>query len=190
MDPVTYSSTVACCIWWLTKHTTYRALVLRVIAGCLQLVPLFGDLYRPRTPREAERALDHIATTGDLVYLLANILLFVTLVEIAGGYIICVNGPSVPSLSRNIPRAAMLAWAFILLVLAITEFGLDQSLATRWWWEDDNYTFRDRLEDEIIVYRLLGALVVLSWLTTLPLLGYGAFVVHKTRANPLLRSVC
>lgn len=154
------------------------------------MLDLYGDLYGTLASRQVSRALEHAIPTGDFFHSLSNILLFVTLVEIAGGYVICANGPSAPNSGPKFARGAVLTWGFILFALAIAQFGFDQSLVTRTFEDDDFGYYYEGVRLKIKVYRFAGALTILFWLTTLPILGYGAAAVHKTTARLELRSVC
>ncbi|KAL2155844.1 hypothetical protein VTH82DRAFT_586 [Thermothelomyces myriococcoides] len=152
----------------------------------MQLVVLYGD-WHSSSSRRIWGALEHLAPVAALFHTLTVILLFVTFVEIAGGYIICVNGPSTASLSRKFIRGVIFAWAFVLFTLTITQFGLNESLVARSR-VDDDYTYTEELREKITLYRVAGVIRILSWLTTLPILGYGVFIVNKTKDNPFLRS--
>ncbi|KAL2172671.1 hypothetical protein VTG60DRAFT_4117 [Thermothelomyces hinnuleus] len=163
------------------------SMVLYVTTGALRLYEAYGD-YDHDIAEQLDRAESYTNDTALFFERLANIFLFVTFVEIAGGYMFCLKGAGEPSPIRRLGRFIMLAWAFVLVVLTIAEFGLDQSAASRYSVSEDvEADFGGFVSTLTNLIRLGGALWIMTWLTTLPILGYGASVVHKTKGHPLLR---
>ncbi|KAL2149272.1 hypothetical protein VTH82DRAFT_8620 [Thermothelomyces myriococcoides] len=163
-------------------------LLLRVGHGSLDAALTFDYQSNYRVKEQMIQALYHINQTGDFFHRLSTISLFITFAEIAGGYIICLNPSSGPSTGRKFARGATFGWAVVLLILAISELGFAQAIITR---SQEDIGYRSSLDysrDSLSAARLAGGLFILSWLTTLSILGYGAAVVHKAKTHPFLRS--
>src|SRR5690606_1186866 len=55
---------------------------------------------------------------------IGDILLYVTFVQLASGFRLCLRDKSLPSSSRKAGLIAILAWSFVLLAITIASFGL------------------------------------------------------------------
>jgi hypothetical protein len=122
---------------------------------------------------------------GSLFSNLADIFLFITVVEIAGGFLLCLKGAAAPIPMRKFGRIAILAWSVVLFALVIASFGLSHDLVTRM----DSMRSSAVYAAQISLTRLNGAVIIMFWLTSIPMLGFAAYVVHNTKKHELLRSV-
>ncbi|KAK4248054.1 hypothetical protein C7999DRAFT_40687 [Corynascus novoguineensis] len=136
------------------------------------------------SPRSLSLTATYLAGAAEFFGNLASIFLYITLVELASGFLFCLKTPGEPSSSRRLGRFAILGWSFVLFALAISRLGLYEALYSRHNIEE----YEVYLNSLANLNRLGTALIVLLWLTSLPVMGYAAFVVHKTRQHPLLRS--
>jgi hypothetical protein len=142
-------------------------------------------------------AISHISATGYFFANLADICLFITFIELASGFMLCLKGDGKPAPSRRISRFAILAWGFVLFAVSISYFGLAHAAASRY-----RRAYTDPLgradrarelaeynRDALTLSRLAASFEILKWLTSIPMLGAGSYVVHKTRNHEILRSV-
>jgi len=173
--------------WMKAVFPTWNlSLMLYTVKGGLQAWTWFDD-FTSSESRALNQIISHLGSVAGFLNYVASIFLFITLVELAGGYLLCLKGGGEPSPIRRFARIAVLAWSFVLLVLVIAEFGLNESYITRF----SRVTTLNRdsyYSASLTLLRLDSANYILFWLTTLPILGYCAFVVHKTRALEQLRS--
>ncbi|KAL2259524.1 hypothetical protein VTK26DRAFT_6781 [Humicola hyalothermophila] len=137
----------------------------------------------------ARQASAHVAATGVFFEHLANILLFITLVELASGVLLCLNGGQ-PTASRKRNRIIVLVWGLVLFILAIANLGIKQSYVVRFFDDSSLYSdsYREVRELGRTLNRLGGAMAILMWLTSLPILALTSWVVHITKHHPILRS--
>lgn len=133
---------------------------------------------------------NYLAGAADFFGNLASILLYITLVELASGFLFCLKPPGEPSSSRRLGRFAILGWSFVLFALIISRLGVFEAFYSRYTIIEDESEYEGYFNTLATLTRLGTAVIVLLWLTSLPVMGYAAFVVHKTRQHPLLRSVC
>lgn len=135
---------------------------------------------------EIFEAGSHVSITGLFFQSLGTILIFITLVELASGISLCLNGGQ-PTASRKVSRIAILAWGFVLLVLSIALLGLRQSYTVRLY--DENASTRNLAKDSLTITRLVIALDILMWITSLPIVVLACHVVNKAKDHPILRTV-
>jgi hypothetical protein len=137
---------------------------------------------------ELQRAITHIAITGSFFLYLASIFLFITFVELAGGYRLCLKNPTETSRTRKFGRIGILAWSVVLFVLVVSLFGLRHSATARYTSYDDYVDSLTLLNAQVTNLRLEGAVKVLLWLTSIPMVVLGSVTVHKAKNHPLHRS--
>ncbi|KAH6842711.1 hypothetical protein B0I37DRAFT_202135 [Chaetomium sp. MPI-CAGE-AT-0009] len=137
---------------------------------------------------QLRQTITHLAITGHFFLYLASILLFITFVELAGGYMLCLKNPTETSRSRKFGRIGILAWSAVLFVLVISLFGLRHSVTARYNSYDDYEASLTFLNVYITNIRLEGAVKILLWLTSIPMVVLGSFTVHKAKNHPLHRS--
>ncbi|SPQ26763.1 85cdf562-f45b-45db-9785-5f16b4bb7273 [Thermothielavioides terrestris] len=169
------------------------ASILYLVVAGVRAAQYYDHHIDPDTSFQFDRAVTHTAITANFFENVANILLFVTLVELASGFLYCLSGGQPPSI-RKFSRIAVLAWGLVLFGLSIGLFGFDQSTAVSFYraaaptyglLEEDFLSF---VPDEVAIDRLGGAVDILMWITSIPVLAYSAYVVHRTKTNPVLRS--
>lgn len=150
----------------------------------------FGDGYYYNSSDEAaiNAAANYIGTTGYLFNNVANILLPITFVELIGGFLLCFKGPTEPNPIKKFGRIAILAWSGLLLVLTIALFGLQISSNVKYT-SFSSSSFDSYYSDQTTLIQFDGAVTILFWLTTLPLVGLAAFLVHKVKGHAFLRGV-
>ena len=135
-----------------------------------------------------EKIIAHLGAAGSFFENVADILLFITFVELAGGFLLCVTGQ--PSSVRKVGRFAILGWSVVLFALAVAYFGLSNSYAVRFITLSSQANQRaSELQAVLTMNRLVGAIKILYWLTSIPMLALASFVVHKTKTHELLRGV-
>jgi hypothetical protein len=136
-----------------------------------------------------QRAIDHIYATANFLLHLAEIFLFITFVELAGGYMLCLKNPSDISRTRKFGRIGILAWSALLFVMVLTTFALRHSFVVNY---PDVYEGDSTLASfnaQITNLRVEGAVTILLWLTSIPMVGLASFTVHKAKDHQLLRHV-
>ena len=175
--------------WRLTNTLPYRSLVLNVAMGGL-LSFAYSSYDIPSAVDDLYLTSNYLSAAAGFFGYLASILLNITLVELAGGFLFCLKPPGEPSSSRRLGRFAILGWSFVLFALSVSRLGLSEAFYSRHTVLEDESEYEDYFNALATINRIGTALVVLFWLTNLPILGYAAFVVHKTRQHPLLRGVC
>ncbi len=130
----------------------------------------------------------HLGAVGSFFENVADILLFITFVELAGGFLLCATGQ--PSSIRKVGRFAILGWSVVLFALAVAYFGLYNSYAVRYITLSSQSNQRaSELQAVLTMNRMVGATKILMWLTSIPTLALASFVVHKTKSHELLRGV-
>ncbi|KAK0671875.1 hypothetical protein QBC41DRAFT_353804 [Cercophora samala] len=147
------------------------------------------------------RALQHIA----------DILLFITFVEIGSGFVLCLNGAK-KAPSRKQLRYAAFGWSVVLLTLALTHFGLriqaDFTQKSRlkeldgfdtdaWAYPASEAGRKDRLlraeiqdahfDSLVKSSRLHSTVNICLWITSLPTLAFASYVLHHTKENIMLK---
>jgi hypothetical protein len=162
-----------------------------LVWSALRIWLYYGDDFPYRYSSPAlSRVISHISIMGSFFEHVAEIMLFVTLVELGSGFLLCQNGGQ-PTAIRKPNRIAVLVWGAILFILAISLMGVNHSVIGRSY---DVSASRDSDSDSIIndiihLVRLEGAVSILLWLTTIPVLAFASYVVHTTKNNHALRSV-
>lgn len=141
---------------------------------------------------EILRSISHIRATGLFLKNLADIFLLITFVELANGFLLCLKGPGEPSRVRKFGRWAILAWGFVLFAISLGLFGASTSFYVRAYGDfptdSDDYV-SDLLNEQMNLNRLLGALKILLWISTMPTVVLASLVMHKTKHHNILRSV-
>ncbi|KAK3312997.1 hypothetical protein B0H66DRAFT_644124 [Apodospora peruviana] len=143
------------------------------------------------------QALQYIAILGLLFRNIADVLLLVTFAELASGVSICLHGGlekkgAAPFSKVRVGRYAAYAIVFVLFLLAIVYFGIKTEFSARYYkWHDEILEMAD--ENGIVnnpppmpiparsTDHLYSAINILLWVSLLPIIGYGSYVVHKAR---------
>ncbi|KAK4039064.1 hypothetical protein C8A01DRAFT_36964 [Parachaetomium inaequale] len=161
------------------------ALLFWLVYGALNVWDWFGDSYYSRgyTRAKLYEVMNRISIMGNFFSNLADIFLFITVVEIAGGFLLCLKGAAEPIPMRRFSRIAILAWAVVLFALVIASFGLNHDLASR----SNTITLSTYEGIRTTLIRLNGAVSIMFWLTSMPMLFFAAYVVHNTKKHELLR---
>jgi hypothetical protein len=144
---------------------------------------------------EILQAMNHLSATGDFFRHLADTFLFITFVELANGFRLCVQVPGEPSKMRKFSRIAAFVWGFVLVAVALGLFGAANAHWVRVR-EVENSSTRLRVNEGEKLARnfdhliqLEGALTILFWLTTIPAIVLASFAQHKAKLNGILSSV-
>lgn len=141
---------------------------------------------------DVDNAGSHLFSVGSFILAIANILLLVTLAELASGFLLCVKGKPLAKPAR----ISILASAGLLFILSIVAVGLSSKAITSIY--DYNKTSSRRRtsaqraardQDILNANRMSGALAVLLWLASLPILGLISWVVYEVRKARHLRNV-
>ncbi|KAH6617128.1 hypothetical protein F5144DRAFT_596192 [Chaetomium tenue] len=135
------------------------------------------------------QAVDHVSATGNFLLQLASIFLFITFVELAGGYMFCLQNPHETSRTRKIGRISILGWSVVLFAMVLTVFALHHSYAVTYAHVYDGYHTGASFSAQMTMTRMELAVRVLLWITSIPMVGLASFTVHKTKNHQLLRSV-
>ena len=168
-----------------------RALVLFTasfsLVTWLQIIFDSDDIdYDRNTLNAIARTSDKIWGVSWLFKYLSDILILVTLVELASGFVLCITGAN----RLRMPiRFAALGLAFVLFIIDIAWFGLLMKYFDAYYAYLDDSSPRAVVPDVRMLQRLSGSLDILLWLASLPIVGYAGYVVHKARAAPHLRNV-
>ncbi|KAK4238354.1 hypothetical protein C8A03DRAFT_15175 [Achaetomium macrosporum] len=166
------------------------ALGLNLIWSALRIWLYYGEdiyMYTSFSRRSLDRAISHISVMGSFFQHLADILLFVTFVELGSGFLLCQNGGQ-PTPIRRSNRIAILVWGAVLLVLSIALMGVNHSTIGRSYDASSSAESDNAISDIVSLIRLEGAVTILMWLTSIPVLAFASYVVHKTKNNYALRS--
>jgi hypothetical protein len=160
---------------------------------------VFDGYESPVAYGEINLAIGHLGATAIFFKHLADTFLFITFVELANGFMLCVQGPGEPSKIRKFSRIAAFAWAFVLVAVALGFFGATNAHLVRFRelidssrGNDDESLFREgeRLNREgERLSRLQQALTILFWLTTIPAIVLASIAQHKARLHGILSSV-
>ncbi|KAK0702885.1 hypothetical protein B0T21DRAFT_378192 [Apiosordaria backusii] len=165
----------------------------------------FGPIGRAERLRQA---VYHIFHTARALQNIADILLFVTFVELGSGFVFCLNGAKKTPIRRYLRYTAFL-WAVILLTLALmllairTEAdvtfyqwasagAMRQGGVVDWqeWEQYQAYIAQARgpyVEKLARTSRLHNALNICLWVTSFPTLGFASYVLHKAKENIILK---
>ena len=161
------------------------------IRGGLLLWMVFGDeYYYVSETIVIQRVMSHLAALGLFLEHVADIFLLITFVELASGFLLCLQGPGQPSSTRKVSRIAILVWSLVLFALAVALFGLQNSYAVRFISVSSQASRRTSMYQAVrTINQLAGALKILLWLTSILTLAAAAYVVHKTKNHEILRGV-
>ncbi|KAK4126973.1 hypothetical protein N657DRAFT_640856 [Parathielavia appendiculata] len=177
------------------------SLSLYTVSGALNLWSTSDDAYEYLDSDalvNVQVAANHVNATAFFFANLAQICLFITYIELANGFMLCLKGDAKAAPSRRFARIAISAWGFVLFALAVSSFSVSHALGVRFRriLTDDYSTSRERSSataaynrDAHTLTRLLIALDILKWLTSLIMLSAASVVVHRTRNNKILRKV-
>ncbi|KAK4174577.1 hypothetical protein QBC36DRAFT_38391 [Triangularia setosa] len=170
-----------------------------------------ADLRFARNIEYLQPAIYHIFFAARTFQNITDILLFVTFVELGGGFVFCLNGGQ-KTTSRRYMRYAAFLWAAVLLTLAVTLLAIRTEADTTYvarmmdlhpiggpWISSSDHEawqrFRYSVEDVERAYlnqltktsRLHNTLNICLWITSFPTLGFGSFALHKSKENIMLK---
>jgi ABC-type multidrug transport system fused ATPase/permease subunit len=134
------------------------------------------------------RAVDHVSATGNFLLQLASIFLFITFVELAGGYMFCLKNPNETSRTHKFGRISILVWSVVLFAMVLSVFALRHSYVVKYADVYDRYDTEASFKARLTNTRMELAVRILLWLTSIPMVGLASFTVHKTKNHQLLRS--
>lgn len=121
---------------------------------------------------------DHVATA----------LLLITLVEIGNGFLYILTQTRT-GLQKGL-RWATVSAAGVIVVLAIALLGQTNVFWSAYFnYQAGNGRTIDFVKESRTLNRLSGAVIILCWVMTLPLIAFASYVVHRVKGIPLLRSV-
>jgi len=142
------------------------------------------------TRRITEEVYLRTAVLGNFFERLSSILLIITIVELGNGFMYVATHK--PAAYRKILFFASLGAAVLLLALAIAQLAKANATYNRYlnWIFSDDFDFDDDLSNDFdLLRRLGGAVDILAWIVSIPLIAYGGVVVHTHRQNPSIRNV-
>ena len=128
----------------------------------------------------------HLFAVGSFFEDVADVLLLITFVELSNGFLLCINNGQ-PTPKRKLARFAIFGWGFVLLVLAIADFGLLTSYTVTY--VDQNSPRLTGAQTALTINRLYASLRILAWIASIPILAGAAYVVHKAKHHEMLRGV-
>ncbi|KAK4186368.1 hypothetical protein QBC35DRAFT_271654 [Podospora australis] len=112
---------------------------------------------------------------------IADILLFITFVELGNGFTLCINGGK-PTRHRRTFRYAAFSWGAVLLLMATVFFASRVPADNLGAW-DGIFPHREAIEEYTGV---LMAILILLCLTSFPMVGFASYIVHRARKHILL----
>lgn len=168
-------------------------MTLLAVSEALNYVELFvGSYSYRRSSEELYMATIRTAVTGTFFERLGGVALLITQVEIGIGFLYVLTHTR--EKLQTFVRFGAFAMAFLLAVLSIASIG--KTLASwniyfgyRYGSNDSESTYDSFIASLDVSARLSGAVEILFWLTNLPVLAFAAFVMHKVKSYPMLRSV-
>ncbi|GAB1316097.1 hypothetical protein MFIFM68171_06307 [Madurella fahalii] len=138
------------------------------------------------------QASSHIGITAFFVRCVADILLFIAFVELASGFRLCLSNGSQYLQRRKLLRYTVLGWGLILFIILIGLFGFNHSLIVRQsatiFSEISRNEYLDLVQAQLTATRLEGAIIILFWITSMPMVGLASYAVHRSKEVPGLRS--
>lgn len=165
--------------------------LLVLIASAVQLWLQFDADISGSTYYAGQRAVEHVYATANFLLQLADIFLFITFVELAGGYMFCLKNPHETSRARRFGRFSILAWSVVLFAMVLSVFALRHSFVVSYpdLYEPNAYDGDDYLaifNAQVTKLRMEGAVRILLWLTSIPMVGLASLTVHKAKNHQLL----
>ncbi|KAK4099481.1 hypothetical protein N658DRAFT_165700 [Parathielavia hyrcaniae] len=171
-----------------------RSLFFYTVSGALNIWSTSPDYYYSSWDEvDVQLSASHVNSTGAFLANLAQICLFITFIELANGFMLCLKGDAQAAPSRRFARIAISVWGFVLFALAVSHFGLYTSAGVRLRGilSGDYYSTRgdqDAHNESVrAINRLVLATLILKWLTSIVMLSAASVVVHRVRNNEMLR---
>ncbi|OIW24633.1 hypothetical protein CONLIGDRAFT_101313 [Coniochaeta ligniaria NRRL 30616] len=133
-----------------------------------------------------------VSSVGQLFDDVATALLLITLVEIGNGFLYILTQTRT-RLQKGL-RWATISVGGIIVVLAAAHLGQTNTTWGKYFDyqagnSDDDYFAVGNFDRELKTIRQLsGAVVILFWVMTLPLIAFASYVVHRVKGIPLLRN--
>ncbi len=128
----------------------------------------------------------HLSAVGSFFEDVTDILLLITFVELSNGFLLCINDGQ-PTPKRKLARFVILGYGFVLLVLAIAEFGLLTSYTVTY--VDQSTPRLFGAQAVLTINRIYVTVRILAWIASVPILAAAAYVVHKAKHHETLRGV-
>ncbi|KAK3995318.1 hypothetical protein QBC44DRAFT_284603 [Cladorrhinum sp. PSN332] len=154
-------------------------------------------MYNPMLQVNLEQWQFHLGEVALLLARVADISLLITFIEIASGFILCLNQGK-PAPSRKRLRYITFAFAFALFALSVILFSLrtshflgafnaQRALGPYHQTDRPEIDWVARWNTYLMLWRFDRAQRFLIWIASLPTLVYVSYVTHQTRVNRLLR---
>ncbi|KAK3343478.1 hypothetical protein B0T25DRAFT_300208 [Lasiosphaeria hispida] len=180
--------------WIKTLFPLYiLSLLLYTIGRAMYLFAVHNPNVVPGRTKPILKALDFLTLTARYLEDIADILLLVALIELGSGFLISLyNGPSKRA---KLARYATFALGLAFFMITSAYFALSAEYWYRYhgWWaavQPDGSSappYNTGPPHSNPQVGLLGnAFNVLLWVAVLPIVGYAAYVVHKTKHAPHL----
>ena len=146
------------------------------------------------------QALDHVGEAAQLLERVADLVLFITLVELASGFLLCWDRDKSAALRKRL-RYITFAFTLIIFILVVVAAALKTSAYVTFystsraakspnedffWYSSGLGAVADKLEKLWVVDK---AIHIIFWLTSFPVLVYISYAAHTIRANRILRKV-
>lgn len=133
-----------------------------------------------------------VSSIAQLPDTVATAFLLITLVEIGNGFLYVLTQTRT-QVQKGLRFAAWLI-AGIPIFLSVAQLALTLSAWARYFDYEEgkdrtNFSFSTFEEDLKTCSRIGGALSIMFWIMTLPLVAYAGIVVHKVKGIPALRGV-
>jgi hypothetical protein len=134
-----------------------------------------------------------IGSVGQLFDDVATAMLLITLVEIGNGFLYILTQTRT-GLQKGV-RWGTISTAGIIVVLAIAHLGVTNSFWSKYFdyragtAGGEALTANSIAKDMKTISQVSSAVIILFWVTTLPLIAFASYVVHMVKNIPLLRSV-
>lgn len=129
-----------------------------------------------------------LVSVGQFFDLVATALLLITLVEIGNGFLYILTQTRT-GLQKGL-RWATVSAAGVIVVLAIALLGQTNVFWSAYFnYQAGNGRSMDFVKESRTLNQLSGAVIILCWVMTLPLIAFASYVVHRVKGIPLLRSV-
>jgi hypothetical protein len=175
-------------VWLKTVFPVWLSgLALALARACVHLYIQFNDAATYAQSFRVQLVIGQLSTTASFLFYLADIFLFITFVELAAGYTVCLRNPAETTRTRKFGRIGIFAWSGVLFVLILSLFALRHSFYARITSWADFGSWSD-IDFHVTSLRLEGGVKILLWLTSIPMVGLGSFTVHKAKNHPLFRS--
>ena len=161
-------------------------------------ISIYGNLYQDGYYYDIDlylnlnRIASYLFCVARLSEWVGDVLLLVTFAELGNGFVLYLanGGGGRPSTLHKPVRYAALSVSAVLLVLSIAAFGLAMSFYSAFYrYYSSSGSDETPPPDETAMNKMTGAVYVLLWIVSLPLIAYASYVVHRTKHNLAVRNV-